>query len=210
MAEAQLPRIGFVGLGSMGSRMARRLLDRGYPMTVYNRTTAKVEPLRAAGAVREDTPRAVAEQSDVVLYSLADDAAVSDVVLGADGLLAGARPGAVFVDLSTVLPETSRAMSAAAEPKGVAVMDDPVSGSTPQAQEGTLAIFVGGDRQVYAGQTPLLDVLGRHVYLGRHGAGATKKPRAACERHGTNPGNRMPWCASRRPQLSRSSKPKRV
>jgi len=175
MAEAQLPRIGFVGLGSMGSRMARRLLDRGYPMTVYNRTTAKVEPLRAAGAVREDTPRAVAEQSDVVLYSLADDAAVSDVVLGADGLLAGARPGAVFVDLSTVLPETSRAMSAAAEPRGVAVMDAPVSGSTPQAQEGTLAIFVGGDRQVYAGQTPILDVLGRHVYMGRHGAGATMK-----------------------------------
>src|SRR5207244_5641451 len=98
MAEAQLPRIGFVGLGSMGSRMARRLLDRGYPMTVYNRTSAKVEPLRAAGAVREDTPRAVAEQSDVGLYSLADDAAVGDVVLWADGLLACAAPGAVGLE----------------------------------------------------------------------------------------------------------------
>lgn len=175
MAGAQLPRIGFVGLGSMGSRMARRLLDRGYPMTVHNRTTAKVEPLRAAGALRGDTPMAVAEQSDVVLYSLADDAAVSDVVLGADGLLSGARPGAVFVDLSTVLPETSRAISAAAEPKGVAVMDAPVSGSTPQAQEGTLVLFVGGDRQTYAGQTSLLDVLGRHIYMGGHGAGAAMK-----------------------------------
>ncbi len=175
MAGAQLPRIGFVGLGSMGSRMARRLLDRGYPMTVYNRTTAKVEPLRAAGALRGDTPRAVAERSDVVLYSLADDAAVSDVVLGPDGLLSGARPGAVFVDLSTVLPETSRAMSAAAEPKGVAVMDAPVSGSTPQAQEGMLVIFVGGDRQIYTGQTSILDVLGRHVYMGGHGAGAAMK-----------------------------------
>jgi len=175
MTEVQLPRIGFVGLGSMGSRVARRLLDRGYPMTVYNRTTAKMEPLRAAGALPRNSPRAVAEESDVVLYSLADDAAVSDVVLGPDGLLSGARPGAVFVDLSTVLPETSRAMAAAAEPKGVAVMDAPVSGSTPQAQEGMLAIFVGGDRQIYAAQTSILDVLGRHVYMGRHGAGATMK-----------------------------------
>jgi len=168
-------RVGFVGLGAMGSRMARRLLDRGHPVAVYNRTPAKAEPLRKAGAIFRDAPAAVAEQSDVVLYSLADDAAVRDVVLGAGGLLAGARAGTVFIDLSTVLPETSRAVSSAAEPKGVAALDAPVSGSTPQAEQGALVIFVGGDRKVYEGQTSLLDVLGRHHYMGAHGAGTTMK-----------------------------------
>ena len=175
MPEDTERRVGFVGLGSMGSRMARRLLDRGHPVAVYNRTPAKAEPLRKAGAVLRDTPAAVAAQSGTVLYSLADDAAVHDVVLGARGLLAGARAGTVFIDLSTVLPETSRAVASAAEPKGVTVLDAPVSGSTPQAEQGALVIFVGGDREVYRGQTSLLDVLGRHVYMGGHGAGTTMK-----------------------------------
>jgi 3-hydroxyisobutyrate dehydrogenase len=175
MSGEREPRIGFVGLGSMGSRIARRLLDRGYPVTVYNRTPAKAESLSKAGALLRETPAAVAEQSDVVLYSLADDAAVNDVVLGAGGLLAGARAGTVFIDLSTVLPETSRAMSAAAKPKGVAVIDAPVSGSTPQAEQGMLVIFVGGDREVYEGQRSIMDVLGHHIYMGRHGAGTTMK-----------------------------------
>ena len=169
------PRIGFVGLGSMGSRMAGRLLARGYPMSVYNRTPARAEPLGKAGASLRESPAAVAEQSDVVLYSLADDAAVGDVMLGAGGLVAGARAGIVFIDLSTVLPETSRAMSAAATPAGAAVLDAPVSGSTPQAEQGTLVIFVGGDREVYERQTAVLDVLGHHIYMGRHGAGTTMK-----------------------------------
>ncbi|MHB8733511.1 MAG: NAD(P)-dependent oxidoreductase [bacterium] len=169
------PRIGFVGLGSMGSRMARRLLDRGYPVTVYNRTPSKAAPLTSAGASLRETPAAAAEQSDVVLYSLADDAAVSEVVVGPGGLLAGARAGTVFIDLSTVLPETSRAMAAAAESKGVAVLDAPVSGSTPQAEQGTLVVFAGGDRDVYAGQTAILDVLGHHIYMGGGGAGTTMK-----------------------------------
>lgn len=175
MPEERESRIGFVGLGSMGSRMARRLLDRGYAVTVYNRTPDKAEPLGTAGALRRDTPAAVAEHSGVVLYSLADDSAVNDVVLGAGGLLAGARAGAVFIDLSTVLPETSQAMSSAAGHKGVAVIDAPVSGSTPQAEQGSLVIFVGGDREVYEGQTSILDVLGHHIYMGRHGAGTAMK-----------------------------------
>jgi len=155
--------------------MAQRLLDRGHPVTVYNRTPAKAAPLTKAGALLRDTPAAMAGQSDVVLYSLADDAAVTDVVLGTGGLLAGARAGTVFIDLSTVLPETSRAVSSAATPKGVAVLDAPVSGSTPQAEQGTLVIFVGGDREVYDGQAPVLDVLGHHIYMGGHGAGTTMK-----------------------------------
>jgi 3-hydroxyisobutyrate dehydrogenase-like beta-hydroxyacid dehydrogenase len=155
--------------------MARRLLDRGYTVTVFNRTGAKAEPLRVAGALLGDAPRAVAERSDVVLYSLADDAAVREVVLGAQGLLAGARRGTVFVDLSTMLPETSPASSALAEPRGVAVMDAPVSGSTVQVEQGTLVIFVGGDQSVYEDQTPILDTLGHHIYMGRSGAGTTMK-----------------------------------
>ena len=175
MANTPLPRIGFVGLGSMGSRMARRLLDRGYAVTIFNRTGAKAEPLRAAGALLGETPSAVAERSDVVLYSLADDTAVREVVLAAQGLLAGARRGTVFVDLSTVLPETSVAISSAAEPRGVAVLDAPVSGSTAQVEQGTLVIFVGGDQAVYEDQTSILDALGHHIYMGRSGAGTTMK-----------------------------------
>lgn len=175
MANTQLPRIGFVGLGSMGSRMARRLLDRGYAVTVFNRTGAKADGLRAAGALVADAPPAVAERSDVVLYSLADDMAVREVVLGAQGLLAGARRGTVLVDLSTVLPETSRVISSAADPMGVAVIDAPVSGSTAQVEQGTLVIFVGGDQAVYEDQISILDTLGHHIYMGRNGAGTTMK-----------------------------------
>jgi 3-hydroxyisobutyrate dehydrogenase-like beta-hydroxyacid dehydrogenase len=176
MAREPLRRIGFIGVGNMGSRMARRLLDRGYAVTVYNRTATKVEPLRAAGASLADGPTAVAERSDVVLYSLADDTAVREVVLGVQGLLAGARRGMVFVDLSTVLPETSRMIAAAAEAKGITVLDAPVSGSTAQVEQGTLVIFVGGDQAVYTDHAAsILETLGHHIYIGPSGAGAAMK-----------------------------------
>lgn len=175
MTDAAKPRIGFLGLGMMGSRMARRLLTAGYQGTVYDRTPDRARPLLAAGATLAAAPRAAAEGSDVVLYSLADDAAVRDVVLGPDGVLAGARPGSLLVDLSTVLPETSRAVSTRAAAEGIGAIDAPVSGSTPQAEQGALVIFAGGDRTAYESVTPILDVLGRHVHMGASGAGTTMK-----------------------------------
>jgi 3-hydroxyisobutyrate dehydrogenase-like beta-hydroxyacid dehydrogenase len=159
----------------MGSRMARRLLEAGHSVTVYNRTPDKAQPLVKAGASLAPTPKAVGEQSDIILYSLADDAAVRQLVLSPDGVLAGARGGSVLIDVSTVLPETSRAVATAALSKGVAAIDAPVSGSTPQAEQGTLIIFVGGEQHAYASASVILDTLGRHVYMGPSGAGTTMK-----------------------------------
>jgi len=175
MTEPQARRIGFLGLGYMGSRMARRLLDAHHRVTLYNRSADKAQPLLKAGASLAETPRAVAEASDVILYSLADDAAVREVILGPEGVLAGARRGSLLIDLSTVLPETSRAVSTSALSRGAVAIDSPVSGSTAQAEQGTLIIFVGGDRAAYESSASILDTLGRHQYMGASGAGATMK-----------------------------------
>jgi 3-hydroxyisobutyrate dehydrogenase len=175
MTEPAVRRVGFLGLGYMGSRMARRLLDAHHRVTVYNRSVDKAQPLLRAGASFAETPRVVAAESDVILYSLADDAAVREVVLGRDGVLTGVRRGSILIDLSTVLPETSRAVSTSALSKGVVALDAPVSGSTVQAEQGTLIIFVGGDREAYESSGPIFDTLGRHEYMGSSGAGATMK-----------------------------------
>lgn len=175
MTEPPARRIGFLGLGYMGSRMARRLLDAHHRVTVYNRSVDKAQPLLRAGASFAETPGAVAAESDVILYSLADDAAVREVVLGRDGVLTGVRRGSILIDLSTVLPETSRAVSTSALSNGVVALDAPVSGSTVQAEQGALIIFVGGDREAYESSGPIFDTLGRHQYMGGSGAGATMK-----------------------------------
>ena len=175
MTDACKRRLGFLGLGTMGSRIAQRLIDAGHPVTVYNRTPDKAQRLVTAGASLARTPRALAAESDVIFYSLADDAAVRDVALGADGVLAGARRGSILVDLSTVLPETSRAVSAAAQSKDIAAIDAPVSGSTPQSEQGTLIIFVGGDPTAYELIADPLRALGRHIYMGPSGSGTTMK-----------------------------------
>jgi 3-hydroxyisobutyrate dehydrogenase len=168
-------RIAFLGTGYMGVRMARRLIDAGYPMTVYNRTREKAIPLAERGATVADSPRRAAERADVVMSSLVDDAAVRDVLRGPDGALAGARPGTMLIDLSTVLPATTREMAAAASTSGASLIDAPVSGSTPQAEQGTLRIFVGGERRTYDACAPILQVLGNPVFMGPSGMGATMK-----------------------------------
>jgi 3-hydroxyisobutyrate dehydrogenase len=168
-------RIAFIGTGYMGARMARRLLDAGYPLTVYNRTREKTASLAERGASVADTPRLAAEHADVVMFSLSDDTAVREAVLGPNGALSGARRESVFIDHSTVLPETSRELSAAARSFGVSLLDAPVSGSTPQAEQGSLLILVGGERETYEASSPILDVLGRSVYIGPSGMGTTMK-----------------------------------
>jgi len=175
MTEPPARRIGFLGLGYMGSRMAMSLLGAGHRVTVYNRSPEKAQPLLKAGASLAETPRAVAEESDVILYSLADDAAVREVILGPGGVLARVRRGSVLIDLSTVLPETSRAVSTAAIAAGATAIDAPVSGSTVQAEQGTLIIFIGGDREAYESSASILDALGHHIYMGASGAGTTMK-----------------------------------
>src|SRR5438309_1532978 len=135
-------RVGFVGLGHMGRLMAARLIDAGYRLTVYDRTPEKTRPLADKGAAVAATPRQLAAHCDVVMLSVTNDAAVQEVMLGADGVLAGVRENSLVIDLSSVSPETSRRVCEAARAKGVHMLDAPVSGSTPQAEQGVLTIFV--------------------------------------------------------------------
>jgi 3-hydroxyisobutyrate dehydrogenase len=169
-------RVGFIGLGAMGSRMAGRLLAAQHDVAVYNRTVEHARPLEQRGATVAATPSRLAAAADIVFSSLANDAALEQVMFGPDGALGGARAGTVFIEMSTVNPATSRRLHAAARSKGVAVLDAPVSGSTLQAEQGQLVIFVGGEQDVYQKCQPLLEVLGsKTFYLGPSGAGTTMK-----------------------------------
>ncbi len=169
-------RVGFIGLGAMGSRMAGRLLAARHDVLVYNRTPERARPLEQGGAKVAPTAKQLAAGVDVVCSSVANDAALEEVMFGPDGALAGARPGAVVIEMSTVSPRTSRRLHEAARSKGVAVLDAPVSGSTVQAEQGQLVIFVGGEEDVYQKCQPILAVLGsKTFYLGPSGAGATMK-----------------------------------
>jgi 3-hydroxyisobutyrate dehydrogenase len=175
-APGSKPKIGFIGLGQMGSRMATRLLEAGYSLTVYNRTREKALPLAQRGASIAATPREAVLGSDVVMFSLADDRAVGQVMHGPEGALGAADKDKIFIDLSTVYPETSRRLSAAAQAKGARMIEAAVSGSTPQVVQGALIVLVGGDESAFQESRPILEVLGRKVfYLGPSGAGSSMK-----------------------------------
>ena len=139
-------RLGFIGLGHMGSRIARRLLAAGFPMIVFNRESDKTIELSALGAEVAPQPAALAANVDVVLSCLADGAAVEDVYLGSGSVLRSARPGTRIIELSTVAPETSRNLYHAGRQLGISVLDVAVSGSTPAAEAGALTLLAGGLR----------------------------------------------------------------
>jgi 3-hydroxyisobutyrate dehydrogenase-like beta-hydroxyacid dehydrogenase len=169
-------RLGFVGLGIMGGHMALRLLDAGYSMTVYNRDRSKTRPFAQRGANVVETPREVAAASDVVISMVRDDDALRAVMFGDDGILAGTESGVTLIDMSSVSPNASRAVAQNAQTKGVRMIDSPVSGSTPQAEQGTLAILIGGDRDVFEDCKPILQHMGKGLfYMGGSGMGATMK-----------------------------------
>ncbi|HEY8884710.1 MAG TPA: NAD(P)-binding domain-containing protein, partial [Chloroflexota bacterium] len=136
--------IGFIGLGIMGKPMARNLLKAGYPLVVHNRSQAAVDELVAAGATAATSPREVAARSDVVITMLPDSPDVQAVVLGPNGILAGARSGSVLIDMSTIAPAVTRELAAEAARVEMSTLDAPVSGSDQGAINGTLAIMVGG------------------------------------------------------------------
>jgi 3-hydroxyisobutyrate dehydrogenase-like beta-hydroxyacid dehydrogenase len=169
-------RLGFIGMGAMGSRMAGRILAAGYDLTVYNRERERTRMLEQRGAKVAATPRELASRADIILSSVADDAAVENVMTGSDGALAAARLGTTFIEMSTISPAMSRRLYEVALGKGVSVLDSPVSGSTPQAEKGQLVIFVGGEKTVYDRCQPILGVLARELfYMGPSGSGVTMK-----------------------------------
>jgi 3-hydroxyisobutyrate dehydrogenase len=170
-------RLGVIGMGRMGSHMARRLLGAGgHQVTVFDRSKEKSQAMAAEGALAAETPRQLAENSEVVLVSVTDDAAVEHVMFGPDGALAGLREGSLIIDLSTVSPGTSRRLYQAAREKGGAMIDAAVSGSVPQVDQGNLVIFVGGDQESYEQSRSILETLGQHIfYMGSSGMGTTMK-----------------------------------
>ena len=176
LAEPGRTRVGFVGLGLMGLPMARNLLEAGYALTVYNRTAAKARPLVEAGARQTDSPADVARASDVVVTMVTDSPDVEAVVEGDAGLLAGAAAGMVWIDMSTIDPETTRRLGAAAAAQGVEGLDAPVSGGPPGAEAGTVSVMAGGSREVFDACLPILQAMGKTiVYMGELGAGQVTK-----------------------------------
>lgn len=169
-------KIGYIGLGIMGKSMARNLLRAGHTVTVHNRSRAPMEELAAEGAQPADSPRQVAEASQVVFTNLPDSPDVELVVLGADGVAEGSRAGMIFVDNSTIKPQTARQIAAALEERGVQALDAPVSGGEVGALDGTLAIMVGGPQDAFQAVLPLLQAMGKTItHVGGSGAGQIAK-----------------------------------
>ena len=169
-------RVGFIGLGTMGASMASNLQRAGYDLVVNDLREEAATPHLAAGAAWADTPRLVAEASEVVLTSLPGPPEVRDVALGPDGLISGMRSGSVYLDLSTNSPTLVRELHAAFAEHGLHVLDTPVSGGPAGARSGKLAIWVGGDEAVFERCKPVLDAIADQVfYVGPIGAGSVTK-----------------------------------
>lgn len=168
--------LGFVGLGAMGGRMAKRLVDAGHRVVGYNRTRAKARPLVAAGMRLAESPRAVAEAADVIFSMVTDTAALKTLALGADGIVAGLRPGAAWVEMSTVSPTATRELAALVAARGAAMLDAPVSGSVATLEAGQLSIMVGGDAAVLERVRPHLLAIGPTItHVGPLGLAVTMK-----------------------------------
>lgn len=169
-------RVGVVGTGIMGAPMARNLLRAGHAVTVHNRTRARAEALAADGATVVDSPADVARAVDVVITMLPDSPDVEQVITGPTGVLAGAAPGLLAIDMSTISPEVARTLAARAAEKGVVLLDAPVSGGEQGAVAGTLSIMVGGDHEAFVRAEPVFAALGRRVtYMGGAGQGQMTK-----------------------------------
>ncbi len=169
-------RIGFIGLGIMGKPMARNLLAAGYALVAHNRSRAPVAELVAAGATAAENPREVAERCDVAITMLPDGPDVRSVATGADGLLAEARPGMLWIEMSTIAPGVARELASLARARGVGMLDAPVSGGDVGAREGTLSIMVGGGAADIARAEPILRALGKTItHVGPAGSGQVVK-----------------------------------
>jgi 3-hydroxyisobutyrate dehydrogenase-like beta-hydroxyacid dehydrogenase len=176
-SSTPLPRIGFIGLGIMGSRMAANLARAGFPLTVWNRTAATAEQFVAEHDARlAGSPAELAGDSDIVITMVVDGDQVEAVLLGPDGVASGARPGLLCIDCSTIGPAATERIAAGLEPHGIHLVDAPVTGSAPRAADATLTIMAGGSADDFAlGRSPL-EAIGRLVlHVGPLGHGQTIK-----------------------------------
>ena len=171
-----MANLGFIGLGSMGSRIAKRLLVAGNQLSGYNRTPEKAESLIQAGMQWKNTPREVAQAADITLSMVRDSAALSSVTDGPEGILAGLSAGKIYVDMSTVSPRLIRDLAGRVAATGASMLEAPVSGSIPAAEAGTLIIYVGGETQVLEKVQPVFEQLSQKViHVGESGQAIVTK-----------------------------------
>ncbi len=171
-----MKKIGFIGLGIMGKPMAQNLLKAGYELAVFDMVPERIEELVKAGARRGSSSKDVAARSDVVITMLPNSPHVREAVLGPDGVLEGAKPGTILVDMSSIAPLASQQIAARAKEKGVAMLDAPVSGGEPKAVAGTLAIMVGGPQETFEQVKDILAKMGASVtHVGDIGSGNITK-----------------------------------
>ena len=169
-------RLGFIGIGNMGSRMAKRLLDHGYQLIAYNRSREASEALVKYGAKVANSIAELAAEADVILSSLTNDEAVKNVYSDPVGVFAHVRRGSAVIEMSTVLPATSRQLYKLSREAGVTFLDSPVSGSTPAAEQGTLTLFCGGDEELFQAAQPIFgSIAGQYFFLGGSGSGTAMK-----------------------------------
>ncbi|HFR4114547.1 2-hydroxy-3-oxopropionate reductase [Yersinia sp. 2544 StPb PI] len=169
-------KIGFIGLGIMGKPMSKNLLKAGYSLTVLDRNAAVLDELITAGARTATTPKALAAECDIIITMLPNSPHVKEVVLGENGVIEGAKPGSVLIDMSSIAPLVSREISEALALKQVAMLDAPVSGGEPKAIDGTLSVMVGGDKAVFESCFEVMKAMGGSVvHTGDIGAGNVTK-----------------------------------
>ena len=171
-----MAHLGYIGLGLMGGRMAARLMSKGHTVTGYNRTASKAQPLVDRGLRLASSPRAVAAAADVTFVMVANSEALRAVASGPDGFIAGAGPGKIVVDMSTVSPALSRELAMQVREQQARMVDAPVSGSVPTLEQGRLSIMVGGERETFDRIKPLLEDIGPKVtYVGSNGLAVSMK-----------------------------------
>ncbi len=169
-------KVGFIGLGMMGTPMSKNLLKAGFQLTVWNRTPSKMKEIVELGAMAAGSPKEVAQKSEVIITMLAGPLDVEQVILGKEGILQGLTPGSVVIDMSTISPEVSRRIAAEVDKAGSKMLDAPVGGSVGVAAAAALAIQVGGDRQVFVSQRDVLAAMGKNIfYIGENGMGCYMK-----------------------------------
>jgi 3-hydroxyisobutyrate dehydrogenase len=169
-------KVAVLGLGTMGRSMAENILRRGHELTVYNRTPDKTEALAAQGARPAATPQEAAVRAEVIVTCVSDTDDVRQVLLGEAGVIHGAAPGSVVIDMSTISPAATRAMAAELAEKGIKMIDAPVSGGSEGAAKGTLSIMIGGEAEAVAKVRPVLEAMGKNItHVGSIGSGQLTK-----------------------------------
>ena len=169
-------KLGFIGLGNMGNRIAQRLLDHGYQLFVYDRDIAKADAIAAQGGVVAKNILELAGSADVILSCLTNDEAVQSVFAGPAGMFAEARPGTIVLEMSTISPESSRELHRLGAKRGIEVLDVAISGSTPAAEQGILTLLAGGNQDVFLAAEPIFQAIARqHFLLGGPGSGTAMK-----------------------------------